>query len=225
MHAERLVSVIRRKRRKRVRGVHGARRSPVVVAHPRRGIDFDVRDLSGTHDPERDDAARAFGRLRLEPVRADEREELLHVVREGEVGVERGDGRPEGDTRARGAAVRRLPRRSGRSREGPPTGFATPGAAFGFSGLTGFFGSGIAFAEGRTFSEGFSITGFAFGAGAGSAGAATGAGAGGACGRPREAGLTTRTGRDMGTKTGALRGLPMKRRSARNPACAENRDG
>src|SRR5450830_1353379 len=108
----------------------------------------------------------------------------------------------------------------GRSRAGPGRALTAPTAGFDFSGFAGFFGSGSAFAEGRIFSEGFSMTGFAFATGAGSAGAATGAGAGAAWGRPREAGLTTRTGRDIGTKTGALRGLPMKRRSARNPACA-----
>src|SRR5450830_1456706 len=108
----------------------------------------------------------------------------------------------------------------GRSRAGPGRALTAPTAGFDFSGFAGFFGSGSAFAEGRIFSEGFSMTGFAFATGAGSAGAATGAGAGAAWGRPRDAGLTTRTGRDIGTKMGALRGRPTRRSIARKAACA-----
>ena len=113
----------------------------------------------------------------------------------------------------------------GSSRAGPPTGFTTPGAAFGFSGFAGFFGSGIAFAEGRTFSEGFSITGFAFGGGAGSAGAATGAGAGAAWGRPREAGLTTRTGKGHRDEDRRLARLAHEENEREEPRVRENRDG
>src|SRR5664279_648611 len=108
----------------------------------------------------------------------------------------------------------------GSSRAGPGRALTPPGAGFGFSAFAGFFGSGSAFGEGRVFSKGFSMTGFAFATCAGSAGAATGAGAGAAWGRPRDAGLTTRTGRDIGTKTGALRGRPTSRSIARKLACA-----
>src|SRR5271169_155169 len=143
MDAERLVPIIRRERRQRVRGVHGALRGPVVVAHTRRGIDLDVRHLSGAHDAERDDAARAFGGLRLEPVSADEREELLHIVCEREFGVERCDGRPEGNTRARGVAVRGP--RGARELESRPDGLHDARSGLRFLGLCGLLRLGHRF--------------------------------------------------------------------------------
>src|ERR1035437_8362279 len=125
VHPERTAAVVGRQGWERVRGVHGARRGPVVVAHTRRGIDLDLRHLSGAQDAERDDAVRAFGGLRLEPVRADEGEELFDVIGEGEVRVEGRDRRPEGDAGARRRAVggpggaRKLESRPGKGLDGP----------------------------------------------------------------------------------------------------------
>ncbi len=119
-----------------------------------------------------------------------------------------------------------VPAALGSSRAGPGSALAGPGAGFGFSGFAGFFGSGIAFADGRIFSDGFSMTGLALtGAGRGSLGAATGAGAGAASGRPSDAGLTTRTGRDHGEEDLCLGGAAHEEKHREEGRVREDGNG